>query len=412
MPDNGADRGGQAPDRGQQPRDDVDPPPPIPTARRRPLLIAGGIFAALLCVVLVIGTLARLHAHQALRRTADDIAIPTVSVVHPKTPGGDTLVLPARLDAWTQASIYARVNGYLRHWYYDIGARVSAGTVLADIDTPEVDQQLAAATAALSTANAQRALAATTSTRFTRLAAQNAASQQDADQRRGDYAARLSERDEAQAEVGRLRALIAFKKLVAPFDGVVTARNTDIGALIAEGQANAPLFTVADLSRLRLYVSVPQNDVARIRAGLPAHFTVPDYPGRDFAAPIERTSRSVDPQSGAMLVQLVYDNAAGLLKPGGYAEVTIDLPAPPDAASLMRVPASSLLFRSGGTSVALAGRDGTVSLRKVAIIVDLGTELQVSGNLHPDDWIIDSPPDALGDGDKVRVRPEQPNRHA
>ena len=371
------------------------------------------MFAGLLLVVLVVGTLARVGAGHRLKQTAQDNAEPTVSVVHPGTVRGATLVLPARLQAWAQAPTYARVDGYLQHWYFDIGAKVAQGAVLADIDTPEVDQQLAAARAALATADAQRSLAATTSRRFTALAAQNAASQQDADQRQGDFAASRSQRDQAQADVGRLQALIRFKRLVAPFDGTVTARNTDVGNLIASGQANAPpLFTVSDLSRLRLYVEVPQNDIGGVRTGLAAKFAVPDYPGRTFDVSIARTAEAVDPLSGSMLVQLVYDNAAGLLRAGDYAEVTIDLPPAPGPSAPLRIPASSLLFRSGGTMVAVARPDGTVSVRKISIVTDLGTELQVNGDLHQDDWIIDSPPAALGNGDKVHAKPAEPNRHA
>lgn len=383
----------------------------MPATSRRALSLGGILVAIVVLVVLVAGIAARVAARQRLHDQTSANAIPTVSVVHPTPVGGTTLVLPARLDAWYQAPVYAQTNGYLRKWYVDIGSTVHTGQVLAEIETPEVDQQLAAARAALATANAQLALAATTATRWTRLLAQNAVSKQETDDRTGDYAARLAMRNEAQANVDRLLALTGFKQLVAPFAGVVTTRSTDIGALIVSGPGgSAPLFTVADISRLRVYVSVPQADVAAVHVGLTATFTVPELPGRHFTATLTRTARAVDPQSGAMLVQLVYDNADGLLKPGGYADITLDLPTA-GGDGLLRVPADTLLFRAQGTTVAVADADGRVTIHPVTIATDLGTELEISSGLSPQDWVIDSPNDGIGTSDRVHPTPRKPNRN-
>ncbi len=370
------------------------------------LKTAGVVAATALAAVLALGVGSRLAAHQALVATSAEAATPTVSVVRPEASVADTVVLPGRLDAWADAPVYARTNGYLRHWYVDIGDRVKAGQVLADIDTPEVDQQLAAATAALATAEAQRALAEITSTRWDRLVKDKAVSQQEADQRRGDLAARVAMKNEAVANVNRLKALTGFKRIVAPFDGVVTTRSTDIGALIVAGDARAtPLFTVSDNTRMRLYVSVPQSYAAAFKPGVTAHFTVPDHPGQVFDARLVRTADAVNSQSGSMLIQLVFENTAGLLKPGAYAQVTLDNPLATRSATQqasIRVPASALLFRREGTALAVVDPSGHVAIRPVQIVRDYGAELAVGGGIGPGDLVIDSPSDAIATGDKVK----------
>jgi RND family efflux transporter MFP subunit len=385
----------------------------LPKADAGKLRWAALAAAILFGAVLAVGIVTRVVAGRTLHATTQTNDQEIVTAVHPQPVKGTQLVLPARLDAWTEAPVYARTNGYLLHWYADIGAPVKAGSVLADIDTPEVTQQLAASQAALATAQAQLNLAATTATRWTRLLAQNAVSKQDADDRTGDYAARLAMRNQAQADVDRLKALSGFAQIIAPFDGVVTARNTDVGDLIVAGQGGArPLFTIADVSRLRVYVSVPQTEIAAIHDGLPAHFTVPELPGQSFTAQIARTARAVDPQSGAMLVQLVYDNRAGLLKPGEYADLSFDLPPQSNQTDLLQIPADTLLFRKDGTTVAVVGNDGRVSIHKISIATDLGTQLQVNSGLTRDDWVIDSPNDGIEAGDQVRRQPESAKPHA
>ena len=368
------------------------------------VLVAGVLFA----LVLLVGTLMRLHARHQLHAVTVAATIPTVSIVHPGGKASDRLVLPGRLQAWYSAPVYARTNGYLLRWYVDIGQSVQAGQLLAEIDTPDVDLQLAGARAALATRTAQRDLAGITTRRWNRLNALNAVSQQETDERRGNFAASEATRHEAAAEVQRLETLSGFKRIVAPFTGVVTSRATDIGALIVAGTSAAqPLFTVSDVSQLRIYVSVPQTYIARMKEGMSVAFTVPDYPGREFRARLIRSADAVDPQSGAMLVQLVYDNARNLLRPGAYAQIAFTFPATDGASGAVRIPASSLLFRRDGTTVATMDSSQHVKILPIAIVTDFGTELEVTG-LTAQSAVIDNPRDDLRDGDDVR--PEE-NRH-
>ncbi|WP_174241430.1 efflux RND transporter periplasmic adaptor subunit [Caulobacter sp. S45] len=375
---------------------------PISSGRLK--LVGLGV-GGLLLVVIVLGASSRLAAHKDLTAINTESAIPTVVVVHPKSSISSSLSLPGRLQAWADAPVYARTNGYLHRWYADIGDHVKAGQVLADIETPDVDQQLVAATAALATADAQRSLASTTSERWDRLVKVHAVSQQEADQNRGALAARQAEENEARANVSRLQTLTDFKHIVAPFDGVVTSRSTDIGALIVAGDARAtPLFSVADNSRLRLYVSVPQNYAAAIKPGVTAQFTVPDRPGQTFTADVVRLAGAVNAQSGAMLIQLLFDNKDGLLKPGAYAQVNFNIPQAKTATAgtTVRIPASALLFRKEGTAVAVVDHNGQVAIRPVQIAQDLGAELAIGAGLSDQDTVIDSPSDAIATGDHVK----------
>jgi RND family efflux transporter MFP subunit len=382
---------------------------PVATERPRPasskgLAIGGVAVAALLAAVLATGVSSRLHAKAELHAASEAAAVPTVDVVLPQGATGGSLVLPGRLQAWSEAPVYARTNGYLRRWYVDIGDHVHAGQVLATIDTPEVDQQLAGANAALATARANENLAATTSARWDRLVKVHAVSQQEADQYRGNLAARTAETNEQVANVARLKALTGFQQIVAPFDGVVTSRSTDIGALIVAGDARAtPLFSVADNSRLRLYVSVPQNYASSFRPGMTARFTTPDHPDQTFSAVLERTSDAVNAASGSMLIQLLFDNRSGVLKPGAYAQVSLPTAPPTGAASAgpVRIPSSALLFRKEGTAVAVVGEDGRVTIRPVTIARDYGAELAIGAGLSPSDRVVDSPSDAIANGDRV-----------
>lgn len=372
-------------------------PPRTPPRLTRLVIAAGVVFG----LILAAGTLARRHARHQLHAETATAAIPSVTILHPGGQAPDRLALPGRLQAWYSAPVYARTNGYLRRWAADIGQTIQEGQVLADIDTPDVDQQLAAAQAALATRTAQRDLARITSRRWDRLNAQSAVSQQETDDRRGNLVASEATRQQAEADVERLETLSGFKHILAPFAGVVTSRATDIGALIVAGTSAAqPLFTVSDVARLRLYVSVPQAYAARMHDGMEATFTVPDYPGRSFPARLSHSSDAVDPQSGAMLVQFVYDNAANLLKPGGYAQITFVFTAG-DSAAPVRIPASSLLFRRDGTTVAVVDAGNHVRIRPITILTDFGTEIAVMG-LTPQSAVIDNPPDDLRDGDLVQ----------
>ncbi|MBO9546338.1 efflux RND transporter periplasmic adaptor subunit [Caulobacter sp.] len=368
--------------------------------RLRRLALVG---AAGFVLILAAGTASRLMASNDLKKTSQASAVTTVSIIQPG--GGETgeLVLPGRLQAWNEAPVFARTDGYLRRWYVDIGQPVKTGQVLAEIDAPEVDQQLVAARAALATAQAQRDLAATSAARWKRLVADNAVSQQEADERAGDLAAREAMRNEALANVRRLESLTAFKRIVAPFDGVVTSRDTDQGDLIsAGGGRTTPLFTVSDTKRLRLYVSVPQSLAGQIRPGMSATFSTPDLQGQTFNARLVRTADAVDAQSGAMLIQLEVDNAGGRLKPGGYAQVNLDLKAASTTSTAsVRIPSNALLFRKEGTAVAVVGGDNTVAIHPVKIARDDGAELELASGIAANDWIVTSPPDAIATGDKV-----------
>lgn len=357
-----------------------------------------GVGAICLAVVVV----SRGLASQRLKSWTLAEAIPTVAVVNPVAEdGGQILTLPGDVQANYDAVIHARVSGYLKAWYVDIGSQVKAGQVLADIDTPDLDQQLAAAKADLATAHANQALAAVTAARWTSLLGRDAVSRQEADEKIGDLAAKTAATDAARARVDQLEALESFKHIVAPFAGVVTARNTDIGALIAAGQPNDPgLFSVADVRRLRIYVRAPQTYAAEFAPGQVADLTVPEYPGRTFQAMVASASDAISDQSGTLLVELHADNAAGLLKPGDYAEVRFTLPARTGGVA---VPASALMFRQKGEAVAVVTADNHVAIKYVTIALDLGSSVQIANGLAPSDRVIDNPPDSIANNDLVRI---------
>ncbi|MDR3511537.1 MAG: efflux RND transporter periplasmic adaptor subunit [Caulobacteraceae bacterium] len=359
---------------------------------------------AALCVaaaVVTLGVISRVHADQGLTTWTNAQAIPTVKVISLKGSDAGSLVLPGDIQAFYNAPIHARVSGYLKKWYADIGAPVKAGQVLAEIDTPDLDQQLAQAKADMATAVANQRLAATTAQRWAGLLAQDAVSHQDADDKNGDLAAKTALVASARANVDRLEALESFKRITAPFDGVVTTRSTDIGALISiGGPTDIPLFTVADERKLRIYVQVPQSYSAALRPGMTASFTVPEYPGRTFTAILAATAQAVTPQTGAQLIQFQIDNGDKALKPGDYAQVKLNLPA---NAAAIRAPASALLFRDQGMQVAVIGPDGRVAIKPITIGRDLGTTVEIASGLTAQDRVIDNPPDSLRAGDQVRI---------
>lgn len=379
------------------------PEPLKPLARdNRKLKRAGLICIAVVLVILGMEMTTRLLAKQDLKNWTADQATPTVAVLHPSGDGdARTLSLPGSIEAWSQAPVYARTNGYLKNWYADIGTEVKAGQLLAEIDTPDVDQQVAAANANLITAKAQRALAETTAKRWNKLVEKEAVSQQAADQKQSDYAVRRAMERASQAEVDGLRTLQDFRRIVAPFDGIVTSRSTDIGALIVAGNGAArPLFTVADTKKMRVYVQVPQNYSAAIVPGMEAKLSVPEFPDRTFDAKLIGAAGAVSATSGSMLVQFEADNGQGLLKPGAFVQVSFILPA---AQASVRVPASALLFRSEGTAVAIIGPDRRVTIRPITIAQDFGAQVSVASGLTTTDLVVDSPPDSLSTGDEVRL---------
>ncbi|MBO9378235.1 efflux RND transporter periplasmic adaptor subunit [Sphingomonas histidinilytica] len=364
-----------------------------------------GIGAGAVALIVVgIGVASRISATNELRRTAADAAVPTVSVVLPTVDGeGGKLLLPGNVQAFNSAAIYARTNGYVRRWLADIGDRVHAGQPLAVLDAPELDQQLAAARADYQTALANQRLADITAKRWSAMLAQDAVSRQEADEKAGDLAARTALSNAALANVKRLQALQGFTRLTAPFDGVVTSRSAQIGALVVAGNAAAqPLFTVSDTHRMRVYVRVPQGYSASIRPGMEATLSLPEYPGRAFAARLTRSAGAVDAQSGAVLVELQADNRDGALKPGAFAQVSFRVGA--GQGNGVSLPGSTILYGKDGPTVAVVGRDGHVTVKPVAIARDEGATVLLSGGVVPGERVIDTPPDAIRSGDRVRVQ--------
>ena len=369
------------------------------------LKLAGLIAVGAAALVVGAGLISRVQANAHLAHWTEDQSTPTVAVVHPGTGGGaQDLILPGAIQAFYDAPIYARVSGYVRKWYQDIGAHVRAGQVLADIDTPELDQQLAQARAELANAKASQGLAQTTATRWNGLVAQDAVSKQEAAEKNGDLGVKNAQVQSAEANVNRLLALESFRHITAPFDGVVTQRKTDIGDLINAGAGSAPgseLFDVADVRKLRIYVKAPQAYLADLHPGMTATLQVPEHPGQTFTATLASTSGAVSDQSGTALVELQIDNTDNALHPGDYAQVRFDLPAATSTA--LQLPASALMFRSGGLSVAVVGADHRIQMRRITIAHDLGTTVEVASGLQPTDAVVDNPPDSLSQGDKVRL---------
>jgi RND family efflux transporter MFP subunit len=381
-------------------------PPNSPDVLRyrapRNLKLVGLIALVIAAAVVVLGLISRVRADQGVRAWTQAQTTPTVSLVAAKADTApSSLTLPAQLQAFESAGIHSRVSGYLKDWKVDIGAAVKQGQLLAEVDTPDLDQQLAQARADLATARANQALSQSTEARWKNLLAKDAVSQQEYDEKAGDLAAKTSVVKAAEANVGRLVATEAFKRIVAPFDGVVTTRSTDIGQLISAGNPNEPpLFTVAQVDRLRVYVQAPQSYVAQIKPGMTAKLTVPERPSEVFTAKVVADAQAISPQTGALLVQLQIDNRDRRLKAGGYAQATLDLPA---IRQVARIPASALINDQHGVHVAMVGADGKVVFRPVTVSRDLGQTIDVSAGLNPGDKVIDSPPDDLAAGDVVRV---------
>ena len=386
--------------------------PAISTKRLRVVAIAGVCIAAL---VVVTGVLSRMHDTSQTKSWTTAQEVPVVTTISP-TPetGARSLVLPGTLQAFYNAQIYSRVSGYVHGWYDDIGARVKAGQLLATIDTPELDQQLVQARADLVSAEANMQLASTTAKRWSNLLAQDAVSKQESDEKSGDFKVKSALVNAAKANVDRLLALKSFARIVAPFDGVVTARRTDIGALVNAGAGAAPnseLFDVAEVDKLRLYVRVPQSYSARIKPGAAATLTVPEFPGKTFKATLTSTANAVSDNSGTLLVELAVANPGEVLKAGDYAEVTFDLPnSDQGGGGMLRVPSSALLFLKSGLQAAVVGPDNHVHLKPVTVGRDLGSVIEVSSGLSPSDRVINNPPDSISNGELVRVI--QPDIHS
>jgi RND family efflux transporter MFP subunit len=358
-----------------------------------------GIAAVL---VVITGIRAREDSDTKLKEWTDNQAIPTVAVALPDAKVlNPTLDLPGRLEAYNRAPIFARVSGYLKSWSADIGARVKAGDVIAEIEAPDLDQQLLQARADLASAEASAKLSEATLGRRRTLIASNFVSMQEIDERTADLSNKNGSVKADQANVERLEALAGYKKITVPFDGIVTSRDTDVGALINAGGTTGPaMFTISDIRKLRVYVNVPQTYVPAIKIGAKAVITMPEYPTKTFLATVEASSQSVDVNSGTTRMQLGLDNSKGELMPGGYANVRMSLTR--DAVPL-HIPASALIFNQSGLRVATVGSDDKVLFKTVTIARDLGRDIELGSGLSPDDRIIVAPPDGLSDGDQVRI---------
>jgi multidrug efflux pump subunit AcrA (membrane-fusion protein) len=385
------------------------------------------VIAAAAAAAVVIGGLATRHSQaEQLKETAAARAVPTVNLVAMKDIAGSPLELPARIEAWSRAPIYARVSGYLARWNVDIGAKVHAGQVLAVIETPDLDQDLRQAQAQLAVARSSLALAESTARRWQSLASENAVSRQEVDEKQGDFVSKRSSVQALQASVERQQALKRYTQLVAPFDGVVTARNTDVGALVNAGaggsaggsagssggsNGGSELFVVSDLRRLRVYVQVPQRQVAEIRPGGKARLGVPERPGRSYDARVVSLAQAINAGSGTMLVQLAVENPRGELLPGAFATVQFDQAAAAGNAAAgapVTVPPGALIMGRNGVQVATLDTNNRVRLRKVAIARDLGNVVELGDGVTRLERIIDSPPDGIADGDLVRVAESKP----
>jgi RND family efflux transporter MFP subunit len=391
-----------------------DTPPPPRNLRRI------GVIAVLAAIAIAALGILQRRSHEAeVRQWTQEQAVPTVAVITPRT-GASTqrLVLPGTVQAWFEAPIYARVNGYLKKWNFDYGAHVKKGDVLAEIETPDLDSQLGASEAKLNSARAvvrvreaEEQFAQSTYQRW-RDSPKGVVSVQEQESKQADYnsaKARLSSANAEvaadQGEVDRLRTMANFKNITVPFDGVVTARETDVGALINAGSGTGggsgpELFKVADIHMMRVYVQVPQQLSAGIKAGLTAELHLPQYPNKTFKGAVATTSSAINPNARTLLVELHADNPDGELQPGAYAQVDFELPSDPN---IVRIPTSALVFREQGMEVAAIDANSTIELRPIKLGRNLGTEVEVVQGLKLSDRLVNSPPDSLATGDKVRV---------
>jgi membrane fusion protein (multidrug efflux system) len=369
---------------------------------RRKLGIFGVVAGIAAVLVVITGIRAREDSSAKLREWTDTQAVPTVAVTLPDARVlNATLDLPGRLEAYQRAPIYARVSGYLKNWNADIGAQVKAGQVIAEIEAPDLDQQLLQARADLASQQASAKLSEATLTRRRSLLASNFVSMQEIDERTADLSNKNAAVNASQANVERLEVLAGYKKITVPFDGVVTARTTDVGALInAGGSGGPPMFVISDIKKLRVYVNVPQSYVPAVKLGAKALISVPEYQTRTFAATVEASAQSVDATSGTTQMQLALDNAKGELLPGGYANVRMSLAR--DTVPL-HIPASALIFNQNGLRVATVGSDDKVLFKTVTIARDLGRDIELASGLSLEDRVITAPPDGIADGDLVRV---------
>jgi len=364
--------------------------------------MAAIVFVTVAVLVAGYGLVSRAAQNSRLHDLTDERAVPIVAIVTPaRAENQSGLELPGRLQAYIRAPIYARVPGYLKSWKHDIGSKVKTGDLLAEIDTPDLDQQLIQARGDLSVAEANAKLAQITAQRWQALAGTDAVAKQDVDQRTFSSNASLAQVKSAQANVDRLVAEAGFKRLTAPFDGVVTARETDIGSLINVGATGgAELFVVSATTKLRVYVNVPQNDVPSVPPGTHATIQVPEHPDKTYSGTVEASAQAVDPNSGTTLMQIIVDNTAGDLMPGDYASIKLQVPA---TANVLSVPSSALIFDANGLSIATVDARNRVVVKPVKIGRDLGAVIELAAGLSPTDRVIRNPPDGIATGAEVRL---------
>jgi len=376
-------------------------------AVKRRRLILPVALAAVAAALLALGIVPRLHASTALTEQVDaQREVPVETVAPTRAPASQELLLPGSVTPYADASIYARTSGYVQHWYADIGTKVKAGQTLADIQTPELDAQLKQARADEATAKANYAFANSTAQRWQTMLKTQSVSQQDTDAKTSDSEAKLAALQSAQANVARLTELVSYEKVTAPFDGVVTVRNVDVGALVTSGGspglAGMPgeLFHIEQTDRLRIFVNVPQDDASSISTGTQLYLTTQQYPGRRFAATVARSANAIDPVSRTLRVEVDVDNHDGALLPGAYAQVHLALQT---AHPALELPVSALLFRPDGVTVAVIGKSNTVQLKTVTIGRDFGTYVEIATGVEATDRVINNPGDAISNGEAVRV---------
>jgi RND family efflux transporter MFP subunit len=381
-----------------------------PEYDRQPTVKKSRLFLALVLVVLVLVIVGlftlwqRRSQYHALADETEKLAVPTVAVIHPTAePGQEDLVLPSTLQAYVESPIYARTNGYLKKWYHDIGTRVRQGELLADIDTPEVDQQLSQSRADLNTTQANSDLSKITANRYEELIKTDGVSKQEVDNAAGDYAAKKATVASSEANVRRLEELESFKHVYAPFSGVITRRNVDIGNLINAGNGGTAqeLFYLAQTDPIRVYVSVPEVYAPSIRAGLVAYLELAQYPGQKFEGKVVRTADAIDLASRTLNTEVDVPNKNGLLLPGGYAQVHLGVKV---SGQRLQVPVNALLFRAEGLRAVVIDSNHKTHLAPISIGRDYGTSLEVLQGLKADDWIVVNPADSLDEGVQVNVK--------
>jgi membrane fusion protein, multidrug efflux system len=371
--------------------------------RHRGYLVAV-ILGVLFLVAAVVGIASRVSEHKALAKETEALTVPTVSTIHPQAePPQEELVLPSTLQAFIEAPIYARTNGYLKKWYRDIGSRVRHGELLADIESPEIDQELLQAKAAREQASAQVQIAKTSAKRWENLQKMDAVAQQETDERNSNYAQAEANLSAAEANVRRLEQLESFKHVYAPFSGVITKRNVDTGALINAGNTgpNQQLFNIAQTDPIRIYVSVPEVYADSVRPGVKANVQLTSTNTGTFSGNVVRNSESIDPESRTLLTEIDVPNSSGKLLPGAYAQVhfalKVDVPR-------LTIPVNAMMTRPEGTLAAVVDSDSKVQLKPIAIGRDYGREIEVLSGIQPSDQVVLNPSDSLESGQQVTVK--------